>query len=172
MSDQQQHQSAEWEDRGAGAPPVQGTAADQRSASPPPPPPGPAAPPPPPPGPADPPSGPAALSHGEQHHGPPTCQQHPPYPGQGQVVAPKSPAVAALASFFLPGLGSMLNGHMVKGVVFVVVYLFSWLGFWLLIAVFFIGVIFLPPLLIVWIWGIVDAYQGAQRWNARHGIIS
>jgi hypothetical protein len=23
-----------------------------------------------------------------------------------------------------------------------------------------------------WIWGMVDAYQGAQRWNARHGIIS
>jgi len=21
-------------------------------------------------------------------------------------------------------------------------------------------------------WGMVDAYQGAQRWNARHGIIS
>jgi hypothetical protein len=23
-----------------------------------------------------------------------------------------------------------------------------------------------------WIWGMIDAYQGAQRWNARHGIIS
>lgn len=23
-----------------------------------------------------------------------------------------------------------------------------------------------------WIWGMVDAYQGAQRWNLRHGILS
>jgi hypothetical protein len=25
---------------------------------------------------------------------------------------------------------------------------------------------------VAWIWGLVDAYQGAQRWNARHGILS
>jgi hypothetical protein len=24
----------------------------------------------------------------------------------------------------------------------------------------------------MFIWGLIDAYQGAQRWNARHGIIS
>jgi hypothetical protein len=33
----------------------------------------------------------------------------------------------------------------------------------------------LVPLLIasvIWVWGMVDAYQGAQRWNHRHGIIS
>jgi hypothetical protein len=30
----------------------------------------------------------------------------------------------------------------------------------------------LPVCFVVWIWGMVDAYQGAQRWNARYGIIS
>jgi hypothetical protein len=33
----------------------------------------------------------------------------------------------------------------------------------------------LVPLLFafgIWVWGMVDAYQGAQRWNRRHGIIS
>jgi hypothetical protein len=24
----------------------------------------------------------------------------------------------------------------------------------------------------MWIWGMIDAHQGAQRWNRRHGIIS
>jgi hypothetical protein len=23
-----------------------------------------------------------------------------------------------------------------------------------------------------WVWGMVDAYQGAREWNARHGIYS
>jgi hypothetical protein len=41
-----------------------------------------------------------------------------------------------------------------------------------LLAVFLIGFLFLPVCFVVWIWGMVDAYQGAQRWNARHGIIS
>jgi hypothetical protein len=25
---------------------------------------------------------------------------------------------------------------------------------------------------VVWIWGMVDAYSGAQRWNAARGIVS
>lgn len=26
--------------------------------------------------------------------------------------------------------------------------------------------------IVAFVWGLVDAYQGARRWNARHGIIS
>jgi len=58
-----------------------------------------------------------------------------------------------------------------KGIAFMVTYFVSWFCFWLL-AVFLIGFLFLPVCFVVWIWGMVDAYQGAQRWNARHGIIS
>lgn len=36
-----------------------------------------------------------------------------------------------------------------------------------------IGLIVGIPLgLAMFIWGLIDAYQGAQRWNRRHGIIS
>jgi TM2 domain-containing membrane protein YozV len=98
-------------------------------------------------------------------------QQHGPWQHQSQQVAPKSPPVALIASFFIPGLGSLLNGSVTKGIAFMVTYFVSWFCFWLL-AVFLIGFLFLPVCFVVWIWGMVDAYQGAQRWNARHGIIS
>ncbi|GIL34022.1 hypothetical protein [Phycicoccus sp. DTK01] len=79
-------------------------------------------------------------------------------------VAPKSPGLAVLASFFLPGLGQFVNGQGAKGFAF----LFScFVGFLLLAVV--IGVFVLP---VVWVWSMVDAYSSAQAWNARHGILS
>jgi len=33
-------------------------------------------------------------------------------------------------------------------------------------------VVGIPLGLGMFIWGLIDAYQGAQRWNRRHGIIS
>lgn len=81
----------------------------------------------------------------------------------GYVVA-KNPGVSLLASFFVPGLGSMLNGDVGKGIGILVGYLVSWLLVIILIG--FVG------LLGFWIWGMVDAYQGARLWNARHGIVS
>lgn len=80
------------------------------------------------------------------------------------AVAPKNPALMVLASFFLPGLGSMLNGDTRRGVLILVGYLVSCLLTLVLIGL--VGVFGF------WVWGMVDAYQGAQRWNARHGIIS
>jgi TM2 domain-containing membrane protein YozV len=80
------------------------------------------------------------------------------------VVAPKNPGLALIASFFIPGLGSMLNGDVGKGVGIL-------LGYFLCIFLFFLIV----PLLVavgLWVWGMVDAYQGAQQWNRRHGILS
>lgn len=79
-------------------------------------------------------------------------------------VAPKSPGLAVLASFFLPGLGQFVNGEGAKGFAF----LFTWFLGFLLLAVF-IGVFVLP---VVWVWSMVDAYSSAQAWNARHGILS
>lgn len=80
------------------------------------------------------------------------------------AVAPKNPAVMVIASFFVPGLGSMLNGDTGRGILILVGYVLSWVL--TIVLVGFIG------LLAFWVWGMVDAYQGAQRWNARHGILS
>jgi TM2 domain-containing membrane protein YozV len=79
-------------------------------------------------------------------------------------VAPKSPALALLVSFFIPGVGSMINGEVGKGIAILLGYLVSYLLVVVLIGIF--GV------LGFWIWGMVDAYQGAQQWNRRHGILS
>ena len=80
------------------------------------------------------------------------------------TVAPKSPGLALLASFFIPGLGSMLNGEAGKGIGILAGYLVSVL--FVLVAIGIFGVVGF------WVWGMVDAYQGARKWNYRHGIIS
>jgi TM2 domain-containing membrane protein YozV len=87
-------------------------------------------------------------------------------PGQpvAMIVAPKNPAVSLLVSFFIPGVGSMINGDTGTGIAILVLYVLG-----LVLAVFLIGI---PLLLGAWIWGLIDAYQGARRWNAAHGIIS
>lgn len=82
----------------------------------------------------------------------------------GMVVAPKSPGVSLIASFFIPGLGSMINGDVGKGVIFLVGYIIS-----LVLTIILIGFI---GIFVFWIWGMVDAYNGARLWNARHGIYS
>jgi TM2 domain-containing membrane protein YozV len=80
------------------------------------------------------------------------------------MVAPKNPAISLLVSFFVPGVGSMINGDTGTGVVILVLYVVGILASFILIGIpIFIG---------AWIWGLIDAYQGAQRWNAAHGIIS
>ena len=101
----------------------------------------------------------------------------PPYPPQGYAgspvpygyrppmqVAPKSPGLSLLASFFIPGLGSMINGDVGKGIGILVGYLVSCVLVLILVGI--VGVFGF------WIWGMVDGYQGARTWNLRHGIIS
>lgn len=84
------------------------------------------------------------------------------------VVAAKSPAVSLIVSFFIPGVGSMINGDTGVGITILLL--------WLLSIVFdftVLGLVVGVPLgLAMFIWGLIDAYQGARRWNARHGIIS
>lgn len=76
----------------------------------------------------------------------------------------KSPGLAAVLSFFICGLGQIYNGQIVKGLIFLVAYVVSWFMMWVLI-----GFITTP---ILWIWGIVDAYQKAQKINAQAGGVS
>ena len=80
------------------------------------------------------------------------------------VVAPKNPAVHLVVSFFIPGVGSMMNGDVGIGVAILVIFIIGVGG-----SFFLIG---LPVALGAWIWGLIDAYMGAQRWNRTHGILS
>lgn len=74
------------------------------------------------------------------------------------VVSEKSPGLAAVLSFFWAGLGQIYNGEISKGILLLVCYAVSCL----LMAVV-IGFITTP---ILWIYGMVDAYKTAERFNA------
>ena len=86
-----------------------------------------------------------------------------PPPG-GMVVAPKNPAVSLLVSFFIPGVGSLINGDVTTGVVILALWIVG-----IFTAIFVVGFFLIVG---AWIWGMVDAYQGAVRWNRAHGILS
>jgi TM2 domain-containing membrane protein YozV len=85
------------------------------------------------------------------------------YPAQ-QVVAPKNPAIGVVLSFFIPGLGTMVNGNVGRGVLILALYVVGWV-----LSFFLIGI---PLLIGAWIWGLIDGYTSAQHWNQQHGIIS
>jgi TM2 domain-containing membrane protein YozV len=80
------------------------------------------------------------------------------------MVAPKSPGVAVLASFFIPGLGSMISGRGGMGALILCLYIVSWILTIVLIG--FIGVFGF------WLWGMIQGYADAVAWNRSHGIIS
>lgn len=77
----------------------------------------------------------------------------------------KSPGFAALASFFVWGLGQLYNGEVAKGLVF--------LSLWLLLGtavLFFWWVFFLPVIVSfpIWVLNIYDAYASARRINTEY----
>lgn len=69
----------------------------------------------------------------------------------------KNPGLAAVLSFFYMGLGQIYNGQIAKGIVFIVAYSISW---FLMIIV--IGFLTTP---ILWIYGMYEAYNTAQKFN-------
>lgn len=79
--------------------------------------------------------------------------------GGGRMEQPKNPGLAAVLSFLIAGLGQIYNGQFAKGIIFIIVYFFSWLLMFVLI-----GFITTP---ILWIWGMYDAYKVAERHNKR-----
>lgn len=97
-------------------------------------------------------------------------QAYPPVPPaqtQGMVyhqVQPHSAPLAVVASFFIPGLGSMLNEKVGKGIGILACYVVS-----VILVFFVIGFIAAPA---VWIWGMVAANNDAHSWNRAHGIMS
>lgn len=85
------------------------------------------------------------------------------HPAQPEVV-PKNPAVALIVSVFLPGVGSMISGQPAVGTVILVAYLLGWV-----LTLVLVGFLIL---LAAWVFGLVHAYQSAQRWNQAHGFTS
>ena len=69
----------------------------------------------------------------------------------------KNPGLAAVLSFFVPGLGQIYNGQIGKGIAFIIGAVIS--GF---LTMLIIGFITYP---VLWIWAMVDAYKTAERLN-------
>ena len=74
------------------------------------------------------------------------------------VVAEKSPGLAAVLSFFWAGLGQIYNGEISKGIVMMVAYAVS-----CVLMAIVVGFFTTP---ILWIYGMVDAYRTAEKFNA------
>lgn len=98
--------------------------------------------------------------YGVQPYGSPGYgAMHPYAPAYG--ASRKEPALSLVLSFFLPGLGTLINGQAGKGIGIMAGY---FLG--ILLSVVLIGI---PIMLGFWVWGMVDAYSGAKEHNARNG---
>ena len=69
----------------------------------------------------------------------------------------KNPTTATILSFFITGLGQIYNGQIGKGIIFMVLYVISWVLIWIVV-----GFITTP---ILWIWGMVDANSSAKKIN-------
>lgn len=71
----------------------------------------------------------------------------------------KNPTIAAILSFFFPGLGNIYNGSIGKGIVIFIVYMLA-------VATLTAGIgVFLVPL--VWLLGILYAHKEAQAINEK-----
>jgi hypothetical protein len=81
--------------------------------------------------------------------------------GRNGSSAMKSPARAMAVSMLVPGLGSIRNGDLWKGLGILAGVVVS-----IPLTVALLGMITLPAF---WFVGVVDAYDGARRWNAAHG---
>jgi TM2 domain-containing membrane protein YozV len=101
-------------------------------------------------------------------------QQQQPAPGPFQQfsgqpgTSPKNPVISLVASLIIPGLGQILNDDTQKGIIIMAAYFGSIiLGGILLIVL--IGIVLLLAAIPIWIYGMIDAYNGAKRWNVAHG---
>lgn len=119
----------------------------------------------------------AQPTPGQHPYGQPGYPQSPygqPQPGQLQpaglygpsqyqpAAGRKEPAISLLVSFFVPGVGTIINGETGKGVGILVGFIVCAMLSWLLVPI--------AGMVALWIWGLVDAYQGAQRFNLAHGL--
>ena len=73
------------------------------------------------------------------------------------TLPPKNPGLAAVASFFFAGLGQIYNGEITKGFLLMAIQIVN-----VVLMIFLIGFVLY---LIVWVYGIWDAYTTAERYN-------
>jgi hypothetical protein len=89
---------------------------------------------------------------------------------QGQqppgMYAYKNPLLYAIGGWFFPPVVLFLMGGSRTTCLWMVG---LWVGFWLLIWVFFIGAIFMP---VLYYWSVVACYREAVRQNRAHGFVS
>lgn len=109
--------------------------------------------------------------HGQQPNPYQAPQPAPPgyYGAQAFAAAhrpqPRTPGLYALASFFIPGLGTMLNGRVGRGLALL-------FAVWLLPALLIIpllNLLVLPVWCGLFIVNVVDGYQSTRRWNHQWG---
>lgn len=76
---------------------------------------------------------------------------------QMAVVGEKNPVFALVLSLIFPGLGQFYNNQNKKGIILIIAFLVSWVLMFILIGFILI--------LIVWIFGMYDAYSTAKALN-------
>jgi len=74
-------------------------------------------------------------------------------------VERKSEGLAAVLSFFIPGLGQVYNGQIGKGIIVLILF-----GLCTASIIILIGFILAP---VFWVWNIYDAYNTAKVINQR-----
>lgn len=94
----------------------------------------------------------------------------------------KEPFFSLVASFFIPGLGTILNGQTARGAIFMACFYLGpvWAVAVALLSSFFsyrlriygpIGLLVAVLTSIgLWFWSLIDAYRGAEAHNMRYGL--
>lgn len=112
---------------------------------------------------AQPPSQPQPYT--AQSYSPPaySAQSTSPPPGQSPAKR-KEPLLSLILSFFIPGLGQVYNGQLLKGVIILVLYVALWMisGVLMFVLIGFCTMV-LPVL--VWLYAMYDGYSVANRIN-------
>ncbi len=86
----------------------------------------------------------------------------PPGPAWPAAPPPRGPLVAMVASGFVPGLGTILNGEVGRGLGILSGFVTS--------CFLVLELVGIPGVIGFWAWGLVDAYRSTGRWNRRHGL--
>lgn len=102
-----------------------------------------------------------SQQYGVPSYGTPGHGAMQPYGQPAYGAARKEPALSLVLSFFLPGLGTLINGQTGKGIGIMAGY---FLG--MVLSIILIGI---PIMLGFWVWGMVDGYSGAKNHNIRNG---
>lgn len=91
------------------------------------------------------------------------AQPYPVYPGT-VVVRHKEPILSLILSFFIPGLGQVYNGQLMKGIVILALYVILWVVSGLLMVIL-IGFCTMVLPILIWVYAMYDAYVVAGRVN-------